>query len=123
MSSDAVDERRLGSTAFSFAEGFGGLQGCEEEGPGKETGVEDAGEGEGNGVVLVDGETGNACGCECVEKADRKEDEGRRLLFNVEKPGEGRGGSGGADASLERLPLRSLDLRDEVRDRGGRGRG
>lgn len=41
-----------------------------------------------------------------------------RRLFNV-----GRGGSGGADASLERLPLRSLDLRDDVRDRGGRGRG
>lgn len=61
MSSDAVDERLLGS-AFSCAEGFGGLQGCAEEGPGNETGVEDAGEGEGNGVVLAEGEIENAFG-------------------------------------------------------------
>lgn len=50
MSSDAVDERLLGS-AFSFAEDFGVLQGCVEEGPGNDTGLEDAGGGEGNGVV------------------------------------------------------------------------
>ena len=73
----------------------------------------------------MEGEIENACGCECAANADRKEEGERvsvvgRRLFSVE----GRGGSGrGTDASLERLPLWSLDLRDDVRDRGGRGRG
>ena len=50
MTSDAVDERLLAS-AISFADKFGGLQGCAEEGLGNDTGLEGAGEGEGNGVL------------------------------------------------------------------------
>ena len=77
----------------------------------------------------MEGEIGNACGCECAANADRKEEGERvsvvgRRVFNVDWAEEGRGGSGGGtDASLERLPLWPLDLRDDVRDRGGRGRG
>lgn len=62
MSEDAVDERLLVSVV-SVVESFG-LHGCDEEGPGNETGVEDAGEGEGKGEELMEGEIGNACGCE-----------------------------------------------------------
>ena len=85
------------------------------------------GSGEIEGELKGNGEGGYACG-ECEADAanaerEKKDDTsvlGRRLIRGV-----GREGTGGWvwDASLERMPLRSLCLREEERFRGGRGTG